>query len=193
MSREDISQAFEDVSVIRGLFITSMPDCLLFDSWMRAGSEWNAEGVASYFGDLARANKEGLKALGSWSAEMQVTIQSADLLIVLREVETDFVIAFVFDRETPLDVVRLQIKRVLEHVGSFLPTVQAKEQPEGVRLVEFLQRYSPDPHAALLRVALQTGIDLEILQRPESLTPEQVEAVKESARDILGLQNLEWV
>jgi predicted regulator of Ras-like GTPase activity (Roadblock/LC7/MglB family) len=190
MSRQDISQALEGVSAIRGLFITAMPDCLLFDSWMREESTWVAEDVASYFGDLVRANREGLKALGSWSAEMQVTIESADSLIILRELESDFVIAFVFDRETPLGMVRLQVKQVLERIQSLLPAIEVEERPEGVRVVEFLQRYAPDPHASLMRVALQTGIEMDALRHPESLTVEQVEAVKESAQDILGLEHL---
>lgn len=190
MSRPDISQALEGLSAISGLFITTMPDCRLFDSWVREDSPWVAEDIAPYFGDLARANRRGLEALGTWSADMQVSIESADSLIVLREIGSNYAVAFIYDRETPLARVRLQVNQVLEKIRSLLPGIEDEERPEGVRVVEFLQRYAPEPHASLMRVALQTGVGMDALLRPESLTDEQVEAVKESARDILGLEHL---
>ncbi|HMR09290.1 MAG TPA: carbon storage regulator, partial [Polyangiaceae bacterium] len=63
------------------------------------------------FDEIERANREALKSLGSWSAEMQVTIESADLLLVLRELRNDFVVTFANHRTAALGMVRLQVKR----------------------------------------------------------------------------------
>ncbi len=190
MTEVGLERAVEGVTALRGVFITLMPDCLLFDAWMRPGSEWVPEDVASYFGDLVRANREGLRALRSWSAEMQVTIESADSLVVLRELQADFVASFVFDRETPLGMVRLAVKRMLGRIVTALPQIIAEQRPRAIRLVEFLQRYAPDPHAAMLRVSLQTGILLEVLERPESIDERDLEPIEESVKDILGLEAL---
>ena len=53
MSLTDMEKAVEGIAGLRGVFITLMPDCLLFDSWTRE-DRWHAEDVASYFGDLVR-------------------------------------------------------------------------------------------------------------------------------------------
>ncbi len=191
MAQLDLSTVVDDVASLRGIFITAMPDCLLFDSWVRDKEGWEAEEVASYFGDLIRSNRQGLKALGSWSADMQVTIESADTMLLLREIGEDFVAGMVFDRDAPLGMVRLHLKRVLERLTDMLPKVTVQERARGVRVVEFLQRYSPDPHASLMRVSLQTGLELEVLEHPENLTDEEVTEVETSVCDVLGLDSLQ--
>jgi hypothetical protein len=66
-----------------------------------------------------------------------------------------------------------------------------EQENRGASVVEFLRKHAPDPHAALLRVALQTGIAVEDLQKPEGLTAEQIDRVEDSVRTILGLETLE--
>jgi hypothetical protein len=148
------------------------------------------EEAASYFGDLIRANREGLKALKAWTAEMQVTIESANLLLIIRELRADFLVTLAFDRTAPLGMVRLHTKRILERLDAVLPKLDVKERPRAVRIVEFLEKYAPDPHAALQRVALRTGIELEALRRPEGLAAADVEQLEETVKDILGLDKL---
>jgi predicted regulator of Ras-like GTPase activity (Roadblock/LC7/MglB family) len=190
MERTQIQSVAKDVPSLRAVFVTAMPDCLLFDSWMRAEESWVAEDAASYFGDLVRANREGLKALKSWSSEMQVTIESADVLLVLKELRSDFVVTLAFQRDAPLGMVRMYTKRMLEHLDALLPKLEVKERPRGVRVREFLEKYAPDPHAALARIALRTGIALEALKKSEGLTPGQVEIFETSVKDLLGLDSL---
>lgn len=185
-----LEQAAAEVPQLIGIFITAMPDSLLFSSWVRAGTEWSAEDVASYFGDLVRANREGLKALGSWSSEMQVTIESAESLVVLREISADFVCGCVFERNAPLGMVRLHLKRLLERVGTALPKVQVEDRPRGTRIMEFLDRYAPDPHAVILRVSLRSGITIDELKSPSSLNVEQIRRLEETACKILGVNQL---
>lgn len=185
-----LEQAVAEVPQLIGIFVTAMPDSLLFSSWVRAGTEWSAEDVASYFGDLVRANREGLKALGSWSSEMQVTIESAESLVVLRELSTDFVCGCVFERNAPLGMVRLHLKRLLERVTAALPKVQPEDRPRGMRIMEFLDRYAPDPHAVALRVSLRSGIPIDDLRSPASLDADQIRRLEETACKILGVNQL---
>jgi predicted regulator of Ras-like GTPase activity (Roadblock/LC7/MglB family) len=190
MTPEFLAQAVDDIPPLRAVFVTTMPDCLLYGSWLRSDLEWSEDLVATYFGDLFRANREGLKALGSWSSDMQVTIESPENLIILHELTADFVCACVFERDTALGMARLHSRRLLERIGSALPSFEATERPRGVRVMQFLERYAPDPHAVLLRVSLRTRLPMDLLSEPEKLDDEQVAQVEEAARGILGLQSL---
>jgi predicted regulator of Ras-like GTPase activity (Roadblock/LC7/MglB family) len=190
MSERILARATGDIPSLRAVFLTAMPECLLYDSWLKGEEEWAVDDIASYFGDLIRANREALKALQSWSADMQVTIESSDSMIILRELTSDFVCGAVFERDAPLGMVRLNLKRLLDRITAQLPSYRVEERPRGVRVVEFLQRYAPDPHAVLLRVALRTGIPVESLEKPEGLEDQQVAQVEDAARRILGLAEL---
>ncbi len=189
MSQATLAQAVEDVAPLRAVFITAMPDCLLFDAWQREEIS-DVEEIAAYFGDLVRSNRQGLKALGSWSSDMQVTIESAESLVVLKEMNEHFVCGAIFDRATPLGMIRLQMKRLLGRIEAMLPDLSATELPRGVRLVAFVSRYAPDPHAVLLRVSVRTGLTLEQLSAAESLTDEEVRKLEEATKRILGLDSL---
>ena len=190
MAETYLTSAVADVPALRAVLVTAMPDCLLYECWLKEGTTWAVEDLASYFGDLVRANRQALKTLGSWSSDMQVTIESADSLVVLREVTADFVCGFVFDHGTPLGMIRLHLRRLLERIAATLPQVTAEQRPRGVRVIEFLQRYAPDPHAVLLRVGLRTGLGLDVLQRAESLNQFQIQQLETAAREILGLREL---
>ncbi len=190
MTPEHLAKAVEDIPSLRAVFVTAMPDCLLFGSWLHAESDWDEEQVATYFGDLFRANREGLKALGSWSSEMQVTIEAPDHLIILHELTADFVCACVFERGAALGMVRLHTRRLLQRISDSLPSFEAEQRPRGVRVMEFLNRYAPDPHAVLLRVSLRTRLSMDELNEPQKLTDEQIALVEQTACGILGLQTL---
>ncbi len=185
-----LHQALEAVPSLKAVFVTAMPDCLLFLSWERDGQGTAAEDIAAYFGDLIRANRQGLKALGTWSEEMHVTIEADQALVVLRELGTDFVVSFVFDRASPLGMIRLNVRQLVTLMHSHLPKVEATERPRAIRVIEFLLRYAPDPHMALQRVALRTGVELERLERPEGLESDETSLIEQATCDILGLESL---
>ena len=185
-----VDDVVRDVPQLVGLFVVTMPDCLLYHSWSRPSTEWVADEIAGYFGDLIRANREGLRALSAWSADMQVTIESQDTLVVLRELTPAFALGCVFDRGAPLGLVRLHMKRLVECVTSSLPDVALAPRNRGEKIVEFLERYAPDAHAVLLRVSLRTGLPLERLKEPASLTPSEVESLEHVACQLLGLAKL---
>lgn len=190
MSTPFFDRVVEDVPSLRAAFVTAMPDCLLFASWQAPESELEIEDVAAYFGDLVRSNRQGLKAMRSWSSEMQITIESAESLVLLREINADFVLGAIFERSAPLGMARLHLRRMIDRTSAQLPRATVEERPRGVRIVEFLDRYAPDPHAVLLRVALRTGLSLESLQAAESLSPEQVARLEEATCRLLGLKQL---
>jgi hypothetical protein len=190
MTQLSLHDTVADVPSMRGIFITAMPDCLLYDSWMRPNEPWIPDEAASYFGDLIRANREALKALQAWSAEMQVTIESAGLLLIIRELRTDFLVTLAFDRNVPLGMVRLHTKRILDRLDVVLPKLDIQERPRGARIVEFLQKYAPDPHAALQRVSLRTGLELEALRRAADLDASDTALLEDAVKDILGLETL---
>ncbi|MFO0559352.1 MAG: hypothetical protein U0269_15155 [Polyangiales bacterium] len=185
-----LEQAVAEVPQLIGVFITAMPDSLLFASWVKPGNDWSAEDVASYFGDLVRSNRQALKALGSWSSEMQVTIESAERLVVLRELTEDFVCGCIFERNAPLGMVRLHLKRLLERITQALPKVQVEDRPRAVRILEFLDRYAPDPHAVIMRVSLRSGLTLDQLKSPTTLSAADTQKLEETACRILGVQQL---
>lgn len=189
-NRLALASIVQDVSGIRALIITVMPDCLMFDAWTHDEESFGAEEVASYFGDLIRANREGLRALSSLTSEMQVTIEAGDRLVILRELPGEFVVGFVMKSDTPLGMVRLHVKRMLERLTEVLPSFKPEERPKGVRVLDYLKRYAPDPHAALLRVSLRTGLPMDLLDHPETLSDPQTDAVAASVRDLLGLEEL---
>jgi len=190
MPDEVLDRVAANVPSLRAVFITAMPDCLLYRSWTRGEVDWAVEDVASFFGDLIRANREGLKALGAWSSEMQATVESSDALIVLKELTEDFVCGCIFEAGAPLGMVRLHMKRMLEVIKEQLPQYEIERRPRGVRVVEFLRRYAPDPHSVLMRVALRSGLDIDLLENPETLNDEQIVKVEEATKRILGLTEL---
>ena len=190
MAGPTLEQAIHGIPSLRGVFITAMPDCLLFDSWIRPSETWHSEEASAYFGDLVRANREALERLGAWSPDMQVTIESADVLLVFRQLRDDFVVTFAFDHKAPLGMVRLQTKRALAALEELLPRVGVEARPRAVRVKEFLLRYAPDPHAVLQRVSLRTKLALEDLQSPENLDSDQCDRFERCVKEILGIDTL---
>ncbi len=63
-------------------------------------------------------------------------------------------------------------------------------RPRATRLLDFFRRYAPDPHAALLRLSLRTGIPVDLLEAPDALDDAQVDAIADSIRDILGQETV---
>lgn len=190
MAENLLEQAAQGVPTLRGVLVTAMPDCLLYDSWLRSGDIPAIEEVASYFGDLVRSNRRALQSLGSWSSQMQVTIESADSLIVLRELNEHFVCGCIFERDVPLGMVRLHMNRMIEQITAGLPQIEIQERPRAVRVIEFLHRYAPDPHAVLMRVALRAQLTPEQLDAPEGLDADQSKRLENAAAQLLGLEKL---
>ncbi|NOQ62903.1 MAG: hypothetical protein GQ582_00130 [Methyloprofundus sp.] len=177
---------------LKALFIIAMPDALLFDSWTSTKqNEWDSTQIASYFGDMVRANRQGLNVLSAWSDEMQITVETGESRLVMHELKNDFVAVAIFEARISLGMLRLELKRLLENVNEILPVAEIERRSQGIRIVDFLLRYAPDPHAVLARVSLMTGISLEQLKNPVELSDEEAASIKESAKTILGLSQID--
>jgi predicted regulator of Ras-like GTPase activity (Roadblock/LC7/MglB family) len=185
-----LNEMVSDIPSLRALFVVAMPDGLLFDAWIGPGETWIADEAAPYFGDLVRANRAGLQSLKSWSTEMQVTIESKDVLLLLQQLNENYVMTLAFKRDAALGLARVYTKKLAERLTPVLPEPTAAARPLGVRVREFLEKYAPDPHAALRRVSLRTGIPFDTLKKPEMLSPEQASAFEETVKDLLGLDHL---
>lgn len=192
MTPTSLTQIASDVPSLQGVLITAMPDCLMFDAYLPSNTTWTPESVASYFGDLVRANREALKSMDNWSSDMQVTIESSESLIILKEVQEQFVIGFIFNLGTPIGMVRLHVQKMLRNIEQMLASFQAdpEEAPRAVRIIDYLQRYAPDPHASLMRLALKTGIPIDSLNEPHLLSEEYLGSIEIAVQEILGLSEL---
>ncbi len=188
--REQIGGLAEEFPGLQAVLVTAMPDALLFDHWRRDDVELSADSAAAYFGDMIRANHAGLKSLDALSQRMQVTIEADELLVVIREMRDNFVVTSIFEVGSPLGMVRLFVDRILAEVDRTVPRFEAQERPKGVRLVDFLRKYSPDPHAVLKRASLRSGIPLSTLRAPAALSAAQVDTLEAVARDLLGLEHI---
>lgn len=56
--------------------------------------------------------------------------------------------------------------------------------------MKVLEERTPDTHAALMRVSLQTGLSLNRLNSPESFSDEEYARVEESVRRVLGVDSI---
>ncbi|GAB4109962.1 MAG: hypothetical protein OHK0013_45730 [Sandaracinaceae bacterium] len=190
MMNELIERSASSLPALRALMVVTMPDCLLYGSWSRRDVQFSAEDASGYFGDLVRANREGLRLVGSWTSDMQVTVEGADVLVVLKELNEHFVCCALFDREAPLGMIRLHLRIVIEQVRAALPKIDLAHLSPGARIVQFIERYAPDAHAALLRISTRTRIPVEQLRAPDTLTAAQVSDIEDAAKRILGLENI---
>ncbi len=190
MILENLKNEFQNFNGLQGVFITTLPDCLLFDSYLAQSKDWDMESIASYFGDLSRANREALKTLNQWSSNIQITIETPEMRVILKELPNNYVVGFLVDNRTPLGMVRMHTDRILKQISEQLEDKEAGEQPRVVRILKYLQRYSPDPHVALTRLALKTGIPYEKLNNPENLSNSEVQLIEEAIQQILGVTSL---
>jgi hypothetical protein len=190
MTERTLAATAEEIPSLRAVFFLALPEGRLRDSWRRSDEEWEIDDAVPALGKLLQANREALQALRSRSAYLQITIESADALVALRRLSEENACVCLFRRGTPLGLVRLHLRQLVELFGAQPAAPRAADPARGSRLVELLQRYAPYPHAVLLRVSLRTGIGTDLLRTPEELSDTQVAAVELAAKSILGLEEL---
>jgi hypothetical protein len=134
MEQLSLATLIADIPSLRGVFVTSMPECSLYQSWSSPSEQWDTEQAGKYFGDLVRSNTSALKSLGAAPENMVVTIESGDLLIVLRCVKR-FAIGVLFHRNTPLGLVRLHVGKIVGRLESGLPDIQVKDASRAARAI----------------------------------------------------------
>ncbi|HRC84612.1 MAG TPA: hypothetical protein PK413_03265 [Thermoanaerobaculia bacterium] len=116
-----LARLVEGIGTLRALVVTTLPDCLPFSSWLRRDAGLTPEEAAVFLGDLVRMNRQGLDALGSENRDLQLTVESAGNLVVVRELSPLFVCSFLFDPGTSLGLVRHHVSRVCAQLAASLP------------------------------------------------------------------------
>lgn len=58
-------------------------------------------------------------------------------------------------------------------------------------IMDYLDNYAPDQHATRLRLALQTGLGIDLLNSPGTMDSEQTQRLERAACNILGVQSLQ--
>lgn len=188
-----LEQELQHIPVLRGLLISVMPDCLLFDSYMPETQAWNKEDMASELGELFERSQHLMELFRS-TGQSQITVENDDAVLVVRKLADSFIVGMIFRPDTPLALIRVYAGQISEKVTERLQSVEVSDVQESfssaVRILEYLKQYAPDPHTSLMRIALKTGIPLGTLNQPQQLNNEQTELLERAVCDILGLDEL---
>ncbi len=179
----------KDIDGLQAVFVLTFPDGNLYSSWTSPHSSIDTESTAGYLGDLIRANRKVIKQLDI-PENVQITIESQPFVLLVKEINKYFDIVTIFNRSVSLGIMRMELKNLIEQIEPHLKTVTPSALNEGVKLINFLKRYSIDTHVALDRLSLVTGIDVSKFHNPMGLTEEEIEKVREGVKYILGLQKL---
>jgi hypothetical protein len=170
--------------LLAGAFLITLPDCLLLDGWQRDERRWEANAVAGHFGHLIRANREGLRAMSAWSQDMQVSIESDEATVVLRELTGSFALGCVFEG-APIGVARMQTRQIALRLLGTLPEVAPAPRTRAETILEHLAR-----RGLLARVVQRSGLAPGRMGDPASLSFEEVAQLERAACQILGLATL---
>lgn len=173
---------------LNGLVITQLPDCLAWKAWQKI--DFDHEDVAAYFGDMIRAQRSACQTISPITQNIRLTIESDQFTILAIELTPAFAIIFIFDPRIALGMARLSIKRFCQVILENLPKDDVVERSRGERLVEFVKRYAPDPHTIMMRVSLQAKIPAAALEKPATLSNEQVDKLEQAVKSILGISNI---
>ena len=171
-----------------GVVIVQLPDCVAWNHWTR--SSWDASEVAAYFGDITRANRNAMKTVGAGGEEVRLTIESDTQLILTCDLNESLVAVYIFSKKIQLGMARLHSKRLGKEISKHLPTGEVIVRSRAERIMEFLTRYAPDPHALPMRVSLQTRIPLDKIRNPAQLDEAQTVQLENAAKAILGVKTL---
>jgi hypothetical protein len=117
-------------------------------------------------------------------------MEADDRVILTHDIRHDMVAVYIFDKNAPLGMIRLQAKKLSKAIVANLPSEQVAERTRAERIMEFLLRYAPDAHAIPIRVSLQTGIPIDKIKSPSELDESQTTKLEAAAKVILGVTSL---
>lgn len=116
-----IEDVLQPVDGLRALIITVSPDNLLYDYWSREDLVGSPDESATFFGDLLRAHFEALETIHVPRGDIQITMETGDYVVVLKNMRDAYVVTFVFQREMPFGVVRMLSRQICELLLLQLP------------------------------------------------------------------------
>lgn len=180
-----LAEAVSDIDKIEALLIVQNPTGNVWESWKQ--SDFEDQELAAYFADMVRAQRHICQELAPELQEIQLTIESNLLTVLVTELSSRFIGVFIFRNPVPLGLVRLAIKKLTERILSHLPTEVVEVESEAKRLIEFILRYAPDPHIVMERIALKARIPSERIYGVDNLSREEIARIREAAEEILGI------
>jgi hypothetical protein len=124
----EIESLVSGIKQLNALLVVTIPDCLLFSSWRREGQSWDAEAAGAFLGQLVYSAEQGGQATDGWTTGLAaITLESANALIILRQVKEPFAVAYVFDHDTAIGWARMQVQRTL---GPVTERLDGQAMPE---------------------------------------------------------------
>ena len=131
------------IAGLEAVIVTVIPDNLLYDAWSKDQRVADAEESATYFGDLVRVHFDALASVGVPRGDIQITIETDGLIVLLRNIRANYVISLVFQDTTPLGLMRLHTKRLIQFIDDNLPFFEDEDDPA----VPFAPQPAPKPYA----------------------------------------------
>lgn len=116
-----------DIRGLEAVIVTVIPENLLYDAWSRDGRVRDADETATYFGDLVRVHFGALESIGLQRGDIQITIETGGLIVLLRNIRSNFVVSLVFQDTMPLGLMRLHTDRILQFIAENLPNFSFDE------------------------------------------------------------------
>lgn len=109
----DSLQAFiEEVPQLDGLDVVTLPDCLPYFSWAKGGADETSDQRCAFAGDLVLTLARKLRRMDALSGMSQVTVETADGTLVIREIGSSFAVACSFQPDLPLGMVHVHVRQL---------------------------------------------------------------------------------
>lgn len=204
MTFVELAPVVHDIEPLRACLLVEASSGALGDAFVRGAARlvMEPDALARAVAGLARAQTD--LVTGSEPARA-CTLEWPEATVVVRAVGVDTLLVLYFAPDVALGLLRMHVGEVVSRVEAGLadgPGPQgdpASEPPavselsarsRGRELLAYLDEHAPDTHAALLRVSLQTGLPLSVLETPERLSDDEFAQVAASVRRILGVEHL---
>lgn len=127
MTQQDIESTVSGIRQLGGVIVVTVPDCLLYSMWQKDGANWDPEVAGAYFGQLLTSGTDGLRSVEGWAQLRQMILEVSEGLMVLRRTtDADFVVGYVFDKNTALGWIRLQVDRTFPIIQQQLQSAMAQ-------------------------------------------------------------------
>lgn len=112
------------IAGLEAVIVTVIPDNLLYDAWSRGHRVAAPDESATFFGDLVRIHFDALESVGIQRGDIQITIESGGLIVLLRNISSHYVLSVVFQDHLPLGLMRLHTDRIIRLIQRNLPGIE---------------------------------------------------------------------
>lgn len=193
MSSLDLALAIQGIPSLRGVFVTALPECLLFDALLSEEHQdtKSVEEVAMLFGELLQTNQRTLQLLGAQQPHAQLLVEHQEMLFCIRPLPFQFALGIIYEPDVPLGLVRVFASQIAGHITSQLEDIARQAGSRGGVLLDYALGHLPEPSTVLRRLSLRTGIPMDTLHQPALLSEKETELLEGAVCDILGVEHIE--